>query len=81
MDLRSGMSPHTKSERPITRSMNRWNAANPVLLAQTPFQGVMHTSDLYFLFDGTFHPIIVHTYLTFSRYNIRSECWLHVSAL
>ncbi|KAI0322569.1 alpha/beta-hydrolase [Amylostereum chailletii] len=31
----------------------RWNAPNPVLLTETPYEGVMHTSDLYFLFDGT----------------------------
>ncbi|GJJ10349.1 hypothetical protein Clacol_004575 [Clathrus columnatus] len=27
----------------------RFNAPNPVLYAQTPYQGVMHTSDLFFL--------------------------------
>ena len=32
----------------------RWNAPDPVLLAATPYEGVMHTSDLYFLFDGKF---------------------------
>ncbi|KII84560.1 hypothetical protein PLICRDRAFT_352904 [Plicaturopsis crispa FD-325 SS-3] len=31
----------------------RWNAADPVLLAASPYMGVMHTSDLYYLFDGT----------------------------
>ncbi|KIJ63786.1 hypothetical protein HYDPIDRAFT_155304 [Hydnomerulius pinastri MD-312] len=31
----------------------RWNAPDPVLLAAAPYEGVMHTSDLYFLFDGT----------------------------
>ncbi|TFY68194.1 hypothetical protein EVG20_g3659 [Dentipellis fragilis] len=31
----------------------RWNAPNPVLLASSPWEGVMHTSDLYFLFNGT----------------------------
>ena len=72
---------HMKLERLITRAMNRWNAPNPVLLAEAPFQGVMHTSDLYFLFDGTLHSCIAHTCLTFSRYNIRSKCWLYISFL
>ncbi|KAL5520475.1 hypothetical protein ACEPAG_9699 [Sanghuangporus baumii] len=31
----------------------RFNSPNPVLLSQFPFSGVMHTSDLFFLFDGT----------------------------
>ncbi|KAF8579657.1 alpha/beta-hydrolase [Ramaria rubella] len=31
----------------------RFNAPDPVLYAANPYQGVMHTSDLYFLFDGT----------------------------
>jgi len=31
----------------------RFNAPDPVLLAAAPYEGVMHTSDLYFLFDGT----------------------------
>ncbi|EJD05088.1 alpha/beta-hydrolase [Fomitiporia mediterranea MF3/22] len=31
----------------------RFNSPNPVLLAQTPWEGVMHTSDLFYLFDGT----------------------------
>ncbi|KAL5478796.1 hypothetical protein ACEPAI_2073 [Sanghuangporus weigelae] len=30
----------------------RVNSPNPVLLAEFPFQGVMHTSDLFYLFDG-----------------------------
>lgn len=30
----------------------RWNVPDPVLLAASPYLGVMHTSDLYFLFDG-----------------------------
>ncbi|KAG9218092.1 hypothetical protein CCMSSC00406_0010251 [Pleurotus cornucopiae] len=31
----------------------RWNSPHAGLFEQAPFQGVMHTSDLYFLFDGT----------------------------
>ncbi|KDQ29931.1 hypothetical protein PLEOSDRAFT_154655 [Pleurotus ostreatus PC15] len=31
----------------------RWNSPHAVLFEETPFEGVMHTSDLYFLFDGT----------------------------
>ncbi|EJD05093.1 alpha/beta-hydrolase [Fomitiporia mediterranea MF3/22] len=31
----------------------RFDSPNPVLLAQTPWQGVMHTSDLFYLFSGT----------------------------
>ncbi|KAJ8694166.1 hypothetical protein PTI98_009096 [Pleurotus ostreatus] len=31
----------------------RWNSPHAVLFEETPFKGVMHTSDLYFLFDGT----------------------------
>jgi hypothetical protein len=31
----------------------RWNTPDPVQLAAAPYKGVMHTSDLYFLFDGT----------------------------
>ncbi|KAF4580397.1 hypothetical protein EYR40_003113 [Pleurotus pulmonarius] len=31
----------------------RWNSPHAVLFERAPFQGVMHTSDLYFLFDGT----------------------------
>ncbi|EGO03357.1 hypothetical protein SERLA73DRAFT_69239 [Serpula lacrymans var. lacrymans S7.3] len=31
----------------------KWNAPDPVLLAAAPYEGVMHTSDLYFLFEGT----------------------------
>ncbi|KAI5121432.1 hypothetical protein M0805_006193 [Coniferiporia weirii] len=31
----------------------RFNAPDPVVLAEAPYEGVMHTSDLYFLFDGT----------------------------
>ncbi|EJD05094.1 alpha/beta-hydrolase [Fomitiporia mediterranea MF3/22] len=31
----------------------RFNSPNPVLLAETPWEGVMHTSDLFYLFDGT----------------------------
>ncbi|KAH7904987.1 Alpha/Beta hydrolase protein [Hygrophoropsis aurantiaca] len=31
----------------------RWNAPDPVLLAAAPYEGTMHTSDIYFLFDGT----------------------------
>ncbi|THH05598.1 hypothetical protein EW145_g4680 [Phellinidium pouzarii] len=31
----------------------RFNAPSPVLLSETPYEGVMHTSDLFFLFDGT----------------------------
>ncbi|KAI0037229.1 Alpha/Beta hydrolase protein [Vararia minispora EC-137] len=30
----------------------RWNTPNPVLLASAPYRGTMHTSDIYFLFDG-----------------------------
>ncbi|KAL4261835.1 Carboxylic ester hydrolase [Pleurotus pulmonarius] len=33
--------------------MFRWNSPHAVLFEETPFEGVMHTSDLYFLFDGT----------------------------
>lgn len=29
-----------------------WNAPDTVLFNQQPFLGAMHTSDLYFLFDG-----------------------------
>ena len=36
-------------------SHRRWNVPDPVLLAASPYLGVMHTSDLYFLFDGK-HP-------------------------
>ncbi|WWC65908.1 uncharacterized protein I303_108530 [Kwoniella dejecticola CBS 10117] len=31
----------------------RWNTPDPVQLAASPYKGVMHTSELYFLFDGT----------------------------
>ncbi|WWC92866.1 uncharacterized protein L201_007827 [Kwoniella dendrophila CBS 6074] len=31
----------------------RWNTPDPVQLAANPYKGVMHTSELYFLFDGT----------------------------
>ncbi|KAL5498324.1 hypothetical protein ACEPAH_2466 [Sanghuangporus vaninii] len=31
----------------------RFNSPNPVLLAETPYEGVMHTSDLFYLFDGS----------------------------
>ena len=31
----------------------RWNTPDPVQLAAAPYKGVMHTSELYFLFDGT----------------------------
>ena len=31
----------------------RFNAPDPVLLKETPYEGTMHTSDLYFLMDGT----------------------------
>lgn len=31
----------------------RWNTPDPVALAAAPWQGVRHTSDLYFLFNGT----------------------------
>jgi len=31
----------------------RFNTPDPVQLAANPWEGVMHTSDLYFLFDGT----------------------------
>ncbi|KAG8983449.1 hypothetical protein FRB94_008427 [Tulasnella sp. JGI-2019a] len=31
----------------------RFNTPDPVQLAANPWKGVMHTSDLYFLFDGT----------------------------
>ncbi|KAL5524123.1 hypothetical protein ACEPAG_8296 [Sanghuangporus baumii] len=30
----------------------RFNSPNPVELAETPFEGVMHTSDLFYLFSG-----------------------------
>ncbi|KAJ7245630.1 Alpha/Beta hydrolase protein [Mycena haematopus] len=30
-----------------------WNAPDTVLFDQTPYRGAAHTSDLYFLFDGT----------------------------
>jgi len=30
----------------------RFNTPDPVQLAANPWEGVMHTSDLYFLFDG-----------------------------
>ncbi|KLO11372.1 alpha/beta-hydrolase [Schizopora paradoxa] len=30
----------------------RFNTPDPVLLAETPYEGVMHTSDIYYLFDG-----------------------------
>ncbi|TFY68201.1 hypothetical protein EVG20_g3660 [Dentipellis fragilis] len=31
----------------------RWNAPNPVALAATPWEGVMHGSDVFFLFNGS----------------------------
>ena len=31
----------------------RWNTPDPVQLAANPWEGVMHTSDLFFLFNGT----------------------------
>ncbi|KZT28612.1 alpha/beta-hydrolase [Neolentinus lepideus HHB14362 ss-1] len=31
----------------------RWNAPDTVLYNAAPYRGVMHTSDVYFLFDGT----------------------------
>ncbi|TFY63048.1 hypothetical protein EVJ58_g3474 [Rhodofomes roseus] len=31
----------------------RWNTPDPVQLAKNPWEGVMHTSDLFFLFNGT----------------------------
>jgi carboxylesterase type B len=33
----------------------RFNTPDPVQLAATPWRGVMHTSELFFLFDGTFN--------------------------
>ena len=30
----------------------RFKSPNPVLFAMTPFEGVMHTSDLFYLFSG-----------------------------
>ncbi|EPQ58489.1 alpha/beta-hydrolase, partial [Gloeophyllum trabeum ATCC 11539] len=30
----------------------RWNTPDAVLYAAAPYQGVMHTSDIYYLFDG-----------------------------
>lgn len=30
----------------------RFNVPNPVTLASNPWMGVMHASDVYFLFDG-----------------------------
>ncbi|OCB89735.1 alpha/beta-hydrolase [Sanghuangporus baumii] len=30
----------------------RFNSPNPIELAETPFEGVMHTSDLFYLFSG-----------------------------
>lgn len=36
----------------FTHLDSRWNAPDAVLFAAEPFEGVMHTSDLYFLFDG-----------------------------
>ncbi|EJD05041.1 alpha/beta-hydrolase [Fomitiporia mediterranea MF3/22] len=34
-------------------SLDRFNSPNPVLLAASPWEGVMHTSDLFYLFSGT----------------------------
>ncbi|EIW77366.1 alpha beta-hydrolase [Coniophora puteana RWD-64-598 SS2] len=31
----------------------QWNAPDPVLLKAAPYEGTMHTSDIYFLFEGT----------------------------
>ncbi|KXS11919.1 alpha/beta-hydrolase [Gonapodya prolifera JEL478] len=31
----------------------RWNTPDPVAVAANPYRGVLHTSDLYYLFDGT----------------------------
>jgi hypothetical protein len=31
----------------------RWNTPDPVQLAAAPWKGVLHTSDLFFLFNGT----------------------------
>jgi hypothetical protein len=32
----------------------RFNTPDPVQLAAAPWKGVMHTSELFFLFDGAF---------------------------
>ncbi|KAL0958487.1 hypothetical protein HGRIS_000627 [Hohenbuehelia grisea] len=53
----------TKGERNVFSF--RWNAPDAVLFAANPFQGVMHTSDLYFLFDGTKYAM-AHTVLSLS---------------
>ncbi|TFL00758.1 Alpha/Beta hydrolase protein [Pterulicium gracile] len=34
----------------------RWNSPNPVLYQAEPWRGVMHTSDLFFLFNGSSAP-------------------------
>jgi hypothetical protein len=37
----------------VARAFNfRWNTPDPVQYAANPYKGVMHTSDLFFLFNG-----------------------------
>jgi hypothetical protein len=42
----------------------RWNAPDTVLFQQAPFRGAVHTSDLFFLFDGKLWQTISMALLT-----------------
>ncbi|KAJ7051281.1 Alpha/Beta hydrolase protein [Mycena amicta] len=55
-----------------------WNAPDTVIYAQTPYRGAAHTSDLYFLFDGT--NTIANAGNTFTRFNA-SEAVLSQEAI
>ncbi|KAJ7053636.1 alpha/beta-hydrolase [Mycena amicta] len=50
-----------------------WNAPDTVIYAQTPYRGAAHTSDLYFLFDGT--NTIANAGNTFTRKLATSPVW------
>jgi hypothetical protein len=54
MSSHSGMSNTFSYFQKIKRDSHRFNSPNPVLLAEQPFMGVMHTSDLFFLMMGRF---------------------------
>ncbi|KAF9486762.1 hypothetical protein BDN71DRAFT_884089 [Pleurotus eryngii] len=49
----------------------RWKSPHGVLFEETPFEGVMHTSDQYFLFDGKRLPNALNSFRAFKESEAR----------
>jgi hypothetical protein len=58
----------------------RWSTPDPVRLAANPWEGVIHTSDLFFLFNGTkYNPLhFLRSWLTCDWLGPGPQCFIYL---